>query len=253
MCAHCTRRIGPVRPIADSPTAEIGSVAFAVGYPREWLKRCEGAEVPDLLGGDCRLLFVGINPGLSTALVGVHFGHPSNRFWPALKRAGLIDWQPNLQPDMPAVPIDSSVSGDSGYEPRHDRRTPGTVDWGTDSSEGMSGSQRRSFVELGVGITNLVNRATARASELEREELRQGAQRLIRLVERQRPRVVAMAGITAYRDAFRAPKAEMGRQPERLGPSELWVVPNPSGLNAHETTDSLAEWFGEVAEAAGVR
>lgn len=131
-------------------------------------------------------------------------------------------------------------------------RIAGIIDWEIDSSEGMTESQRRAFVDAGLGITNLVNRATARASELERDELRRGASRLRGLVERQRPRVMAVAGVTAYREAFGERKAQMGRQPEGLGSSELWVVPNPSGLNAHETTESLAAWFGRVAEVADV-
>ena len=67
-----------------------------------------------------------------------------------------------------------------------------------------------------------------------------------------RPRVVAVAGITAYRTAFGLPKAAMGRQPEGLAGAELWVVPNPSGLNAHETVASLATAYGDAARAAGI-
>jgi len=71
-------------------------------------------------------------------------------------------------------------------------------------------------------------------------------------VAHHRPNVVAVAGITAYRDAFGRPKATMGRQDETLGGVELWVVPNPSGLNAHETVDSLAEAYRAPALAAGL-
>jgi TDG/mug DNA glycosylase family protein len=67
-----------------------------------------------------------------------------------------------------------------------------------------------------------------------------------------RPRVVAVAGITAYRTAFGRPKAAMGRQPEPLAGAELWVVPNPSGLNAHETVETLAAAYAEAARAAGI-
>jgi TDG/mug DNA glycosylase family protein len=66
------------------------------------------------------------------------------------------------------------------------------------------------------------------------------------------PVVVAIAGVTAYRTAFGRPGAGQGRQPEALGGAELWVVPNPSGLNAHETVESLASWYGKVADAAGL-
>jgi TDG/mug DNA glycosylase family protein len=116
----------------------------------------------------------------------------------------------------------------------------------------MTEADREHLRERGIGITNLVHRATARASELGAEELREGSKALTDLVLRLRPRVVAMAGITAYRTAFGLPKATVGRQPTMLGESELWVVPNPSGLNAHETVASLAAAYAEAARAAGV-
>jgi TDG/mug DNA glycosylase family protein len=171
--------------------------------------------VPDLIGSACRLLFVGINPGLWTAATQTHFCHPSNRFYPALRRAGIIDWE-----------VDPSV--------------------------GMTVEQRRSLTDFGLGITNLVQTATARASELDAGELKDGGERLAGLVERQRPRVVAIAGITAYRTAFNRPGAGPGLQETAMTGSQLWVVPNPSGLNAHETIDSLAERYKEVAGAAGL-
>lgn len=158
---------------------------------------------------------MGINPGLWTAATQTHFCHPSNRFYPALRAAGLIDW---------------------------------TVDTDT----GMSDAQRDALTGLGIGITNLVSRATVRASELTRVELRAGGERLVGLVDQVGPRVVAVAGVTAYRDAFGEKQAQLGRQPDDIGPARLWVVPNPSGLNAHETTDSLATWFSTVATEAGV-
>jgi TDG/mug DNA glycosylase family protein len=82
--------------------------------------------------------------------------------------------------------------------------------------------------------------------------LRDGAERLRELVDELEPAVVAVAGITAYRDAFGARGAQQGRQPEGIGPAEVWVVPNPSGLNAHETVDTLANRYHEAAEAAGI-
>lgn len=192
-------------------------------FTREELKSFYGAAVPDLLPGpgqQLRLLFVGINPGLWTAAIGSHFAHPANRFYPALLAAGIID-----HPISPA--------------------------------DGMTDADRDHLRERGVGITNLVHRATIRAAELSAEELRAGSAQLTELVARLRPRVVALAGITAYRTAFGVPKATVGRQPATLRPtswaeSELWVVPNPSGLNAHETIASLAVAYAEVARAAGV-
>ncbi|CAN5286116.1 hypothetical protein BH09ACT12_BH09ACT12_26060 [soil metagenome] len=120
----------------------------------------------------------------------------------------------------------------------------------------MTDADRDRLRSSGIGITNVVRRATAKASELTRDELRAGGAELAALVARARPGVVAIAGITAYRSAFGRPKAVMGLQPEQPdGPfagTELWVVPNPSGLNAHETVDTLAAAYAEPARAAGL-
>ena len=184
-------------------------------FTRAELESYRGAIVPDLLGPDVRLLFVGINPGLWTAATQTHFAHPVNRFYPALLRADIID-----------------------------RRI--------DPSAGMTDDDRAYLIARGIGITNLVEQATARAAEIPMPDLRAGATRLESLVERVRPRVVAVAGVTAYRTAFTRPKASAGRQPESMAGAELWVVPNPSGLNAHETIDSLAAAYAEPAHAAGI-
>jgi TDG/mug DNA glycosylase family protein len=103
----------------------------------------------------------------------------------------------------------------------------------------------------GFGITNLAPRATARAAELTDDELRDGAARLTALIDRRHPRFLAVAGVTAYRTAFGRPGAAVGPQPELLGAARLWVLPNPSGLNAHWTLPSLAEAFRELRMAAG--
>lgn len=108
------------------------------------------------------------------------------------------------------------------------------------------------LLERGIGITNLVARASARADELEPGELVEGRARLEAFVDAHRPRVVAIAGITSYRVAFGRRTARAGRQDVTLGDAQLWVVPNPSGLNAHETVDSLAAAYREAAVAAGV-
>lgn len=102
----------------------------------------------------------------------------------------------------------------------------------------------------GYGITNLVDRATATAAELGPEELRAGYETLLRKVRRHRPRWVAVLGIGAYRTAFGEPRAGAGRQSRRLGPAGLWVLPNPSGLNANHQLADLALAFREVREAA---
>ena len=103
---------------------------------------------------------------------------------------------------------------------------------------------------FGLGITNLVARATAQASELHGAELRAGGEHLAALVDRHRPRIVAIAGVTAYRTAFGRPKAGTGPQPEFLAGARLWVVPNPSGLNAHWSLDGIAAAFSQVRAAA---
>jgi len=188
-------------------------------FTRAELETFRDAEVPDLLPGPddppLRLLFVGINPGLWTAATQTHFAHPANRFYPALLLAGII-----TEPISP--------------------------------SDGMDDADRARLRARGIGITNLVRRATARASELGDAELRAGGEELVATVERTAPRVVAVAGVTAYRTAFGVRRAALGRQPEPLAGAELWVVPNPSGLNAHETAASLAAAYAEAARAAGV-
>jgi TDG/mug DNA glycosylase family protein len=116
----------------------------------------------------------------------------------------------------------------------------------------MTDEDRTHLLARGIGITNLVPRATARADELSKEELREGGERLRETVRRVQPAVVAVAGITAYRTAFGVRRAAAGRQPEPFEGAVLWVVPNPSGLNAHETVDSLAVAYSEPARQAGV-
>jgi double-stranded uracil-DNA glycosylase len=109
--------------------------------------------------------------------------------------------------------------------------------------------EERILLEYGIGITNLVRRATVAADELTREELRRGRQRLARKVTRFQPRVVAVVGIGAYRIAFDRPKAAVGLQPEMLGTSALWVLPNPSGLNANHQLPDLAKAFRGLRSA----
>jgi len=101
----------------------------------------------------------------------------------------------------------------------------------------------------GLGITNLVPRATAQAAELTAAELRAGRDHLTVLAERHRPRIIAVAGVTAYRTAFGQPRAATGPQPDPIGPARVWVVPNPSGLNAHTSAPKLAEALREMRES----
>ena len=105
----------------------------------------------------------------------------------------------------------------------------------------------RQLLSLGLGLTNLVARATAAADELGEDELRLGRRRLERKVRRHRPARVAVLGVTAYRTAFGRPPAVLGPQPEALGPAAVWVLPNPSGLNAHYQLADLGRLFAELA------
>ena len=98
----------------------------------------------------------------------------------------------------------------------------------------------------GLGVTNLVARPTRAAAELTAQDLRDGAAEPADLVARWRPRVVAVLGITAWRAALDRPNAVLGRQPERLGGADTWVVPNPSGLNAHHQLPDLARRYREL-------
>ncbi len=182
-------------------------------FIRAELESFNGALVDDLVCEPVRLLFVGINPGLWTAATNAHFARRGNRFWPALFAAGI---------------------------------TPHEVD----ASQGMKAPDQVMLADLGIAITNLVPTASARADELTREQLRAGGAALESKVRDLRPNVVAVLGLTAYRGAFDRPKAVAGRQPELLGGAELWVLPNPSGLNAHETVGSLAVAYGAAWRAA---
>lgn len=186
-----------------------------MGFTRAELESFRGKSVDDLMPEHPTLVFVGINPGLWTAATGTHFAHPGNRFYPALAAAGVI-------PRMPRF------------------------------ADGFTEEDRRMFLDAGIGISNLVHRATARADELDRDELREGAARLADDVARWHPLVVAVVGLTAYRQGFDRPGATAGRQHERLAGAELWVVPNPSGLNAHATVADLARAYAEPARAAGI-
>jgi TDG/mug DNA glycosylase family protein len=115
----------------------------------------------------------------------------------------------------------------------------------------LSSFEERILLDAGVGITNLVERATASAAVLSDEELRRGGRRLARKVARSRPRVVAVLGVSAYRIAFDHPRAIVGPQEGSLGTGRLWVLPNPSGLNAHYQLLDLVRLYAEMWRQAG--
>lgn len=109
--------------------------------------------------------------------------------------------------------------------------------------------QEKELLALGIGITNLVRRATASADELENEELQSGAAALRRKVTRYRPAAIAFLGVGAYRTAMARPKAMVGLQSEPLVRATTWVLPNPSGLNAHYQLADLARCYAQLARA----
>ena len=155
-----------------------------------------------------RVLFVGINPGVRSALTGHHFAGFSNRFWKLLYESGLVP-----------EPI--------GF--RDDDRLP----------------------ERGFGITNIVPRATPGIDTLEKQEYVDGRVRLRRKVLRYRPKVVAAVGLTVFRALFpeRRGPITLGRQPERIGGSAVFVLPNPSGRNANYSYKEMLAAFSLLRKA----
>jgi TDG/mug DNA glycosylase family protein len=107
-------------------------------------------------------------------------------------------------------------------------------------------SEQDELLRYGLGVTNMVARASARADELHPAELLAGGRVLTATVARWRPAWLAVVGVTAYRTAFGRPKAVMGRQDHTVAGTPVWVLPNPSGLNAHYTVDTLAAAFAEL-------
>ncbi len=170
------------------------------------LAAAHGTVIPDVLAPELDVLFCGINPGLYSGALGLHFARPGNRFWPALHGGGFT---PRL------------------FDP----------------------SEQDQLLGLGLGITNVVARATARADELSDDELREGGRLLAAKVTEYRPRWLAVVGITAYRVAFGFPKARIGRQDQLIGTTHVWVLPNPSGLNAHFQLPALSAEFAALRSA----
>jgi TDG/mug DNA glycosylase family protein len=193
------------------------------------LEAARNRTIPDVLpdpGQPLLVLFCGINPSLYSAATGWHFARPGNRFWPALHL--------------------------SGFTPRQ-----------------LAPAEQHLLPGYGLGITNLVARATAQAAELAPAELHAGGERLRALIAARRPRgldrrglgpggvdsrdlgprVLAVAGVTAYRAAFGHPRAAIGPQPDPLDDTQVWVLPNPSGLNASWTLPKIAAAFADLREA----
>lgn len=201
-------------PAAPCPRAS--AAPCPVPLARQELAAYRGREVPDLIAPGLRLLWVAINPGLWSAAVQSHFAHPANRFWPALLEGRVID---------------------------HPIRV----------ANGMSQSDRDYVTGLGMGITSLVPRATATPADLSAADLRAGRRELATRVQQHEPQVVAVCGIRAYELASgRRDRVVAGRQQERLGGAELWVVPNPSVANNEVNIRDLGAAYRAVATAAGI-
>jgi double-stranded uracil-DNA glycosylase len=137
----------------------------------------------------------------------------------------------------------------------HHFARPGNRFWPTLHAAGftdrpLSPFEENELLRRGYGITNVVDRATASADELSTEELIEGGRRIQQKVLRYRPAILAFVGMTAYRIAFAFPRAVVGRQPEKIGTTELWVLPNPSGINAHYQMPELARLFAKLRRAA---
>ncbi|MFD6419422.1 G/U mismatch-specific DNA glycosylase [Streptomyces sp. NPDC060194] len=137
----------------------------------------------------------------------------------------------------------------------HHFARPGNRFWPVLHRSGFTPRQLRpdeeqELLEYGLGITNVVARASARADEIDAEEFREGGRLLVAKVRRLRPRWLAVVGVTAYRTAFDERKARIGPQDRTIGDTRVWALPNPSGLNAHWTTETMAEEFGRLREAA---
>ncbi|MEV6104563.1 G/U mismatch-specific DNA glycosylase [Streptomyces sp. NPDC051940] len=116
----------------------------------------------------------------------------------------------------------------------------------------LAPAEQDELLSYGLGITNVVARATARADELSAGEYAEGGRLLTAKVRRLRPGWLAVVGITAYRGAFGEPKAVVGPQERTIGSTRVWVLPNPSGLNAHWTLPAMGEEYGRLREAAGL-
>jgi TDG/mug DNA glycosylase family protein len=158
-----------------------------------------------------------------------------------------------LAPDLDVVFVGINPGLWSGATGHHFAR-PGNRFWKTLHGAGftdrvLTPADDRELLRYGLGVTNLVARTTATADELTNDEIRDGARRLGDRLGPFRPRIVAVLGMGAYRIGFARPGALVGEQEERIGTSRLWLLPNPSGLNAHYQVDDLVACFRELRRA----
>jgi TDG/mug DNA glycosylase family protein len=176
------------------------------------------ATLPDLLTGALDVVFVGINPSVYSVERGHYFARGSNRFWPCISRSTLT------------VKARAAL-GVEQLGPDHDR----------------------ALLNYGIGFTDLVKRPTPKASDLATSELAAGVNHLLKKIARYRPRVACFHGITGYRHVHRILTGEvsavaLGPQNVRAGATRLFLVPNPSGANAHFSRDDQTGWYDALAE-----
>jgi double-stranded uracil-DNA glycosylase len=179
--------------------------------------------LPDLLADDLDVMFIGINPSLYSAARGHYFARPSNRFRPCFSRSMLSR-------------AARRGLGVARLKPEHDR----------------------ALLQYGFGFTDLVKRPTVRASELTADEFASGIASVRAMIERRRPRMACFHGITGYRRVHQAiaasdPQPELGLQPARISQTRLFVVPSPSGANAHVGRAEQIQWYDRLAECMGKR
>lgn len=165
----------------------------------------------------------------------------------------LLAVPPLIIPDLDVLFCGINPGLSSGRTGRHFAR-PGNRFWpalyrGGWTERLLLPTEERALLAAGCGITSLVARPTATAAELAPAEYQAGAVRLARLAEAYTPRWVAILGLGAYRTGFKQPKAQVGPQEERIGGARVWLLPNPSGLNAHYTLETLGALFAELRRA----
>jgi double-stranded uracil-DNA glycosylase len=176
-----------------------------------------GPTLPDLLSTGLDVVFVGINPSIYSAERGQYFARPGNRFWPCISRSVLSE---RARRGL-AVEV---LGPECGPELLH----------------------------YGIGFTDLVKRATPKASDLKTSELAAGVAHLLEKIDRYRPRVACFHGVTGYRFVHdvlvgKTSAPELGLQAVRLGATRVFLVPNPSGANAHFTRDDQTHWYDALA------
>jgi TDG/mug DNA glycosylase family protein len=193
-------------------------VAYAAEKMTETVKAVPIQTLPDLLRDGLDVVFVGINPSIYSVERGHYFARPSNRFWPCLSRSILS------RKARQALSVER-------LGPEHDR----------------------ALLDHGIGFTDLVKRATAKASDLAPSEFTPAIRDLLTKLERDQPRIACFHGVTGFRPVHRllmgqVSEFKLGLQDLLLGPTRVYLVPNPSGANAHVTRLDQTRWYDLLAE-----